>query len=290
MQSGPFREGEQVILIDPKARRYLVMLRAGDQFSSHLGQIPHAAIIGLAEGSRTVSNMETPFLVFRPTVADYILKMRRGAQVLYPKDIASVLVWGDIYPGATVLEAGAGSGALSLALLRAIGEKGLLITYEIREDFLRQARANVERYLGPVPNWRLRLRDVYDRVEDGPVDRAVLDVPEGWRAVPHVAKALRPGGLLTAFYPTVPQVQAMVSAIEAHPTLLVEEVFETILRTWNVQGQSVRPDHRMVAHTGFMITARRLSEGAKKSTPPPIPAETLPQEADAQVSAKAEDL
>jgi len=259
MRIGPFEAGEKVLLIDPKGRKYLVTLRPNDRFSSHLGTITHAEIIGRDEGALLRSSGGASFVAFRPTFAEYVLKMKRGAQVLYPKDIASVLIWGDIFPGATVIEGGGGSGALTIALLQAVGEKGQVITYEIREDFLRQARTNVEAFLGKVPHWVLKLTDIYAGIEEASADRVVLDLPEGWRVTPHAARALRPGGLFVAFFPTVPQVQQMVGAIEDEPRLRLQEVFEMVQRPWRIQGLSVRPELRMVAHTGFFVIARRLS-------------------------------
>lgn len=259
MRGGPFQPGEKAILIDRKGRKYLLTLQVNGKFSSHAGTIPHAEIIGREEGVLLRSSGGAPFAAFRPTFAEYTLKMRRGAQVLYPKDVATVLIWGDLSPGATVVEAGGGSGALTIALLQAVGEKGQVITYEIREDFLRQAKGNVEAFLGPVPHWTLKLKDVYEGIDEVSVDRVILDLPEGWRAVPHAAKALRPGGLLLAFFPTVPQLQTMAAAIEAEPLLRLQEVFETLHRPWRIEGASVRPELRMVAHTGFVMVARRLA-------------------------------
>lgn len=260
MRTGPFQAGEKILLIDPKGRKYLVTLRSHEKFSTHLGTIPHDEIIGREEGALLRSSGGALFVPFRPTFAEYILKMKRGAQVLYPKDIATVLLWGDIFPGATVVEGGGGSGALSIALLQAVGEKGRVITYEVREDFLRQAKTNVETFLGNVPHWTLKLQDIYEGIEEAAVDRVVLDLPEGWRAVPHAADALRPGGLLLAFFPTVPQLQTLAAAIEAEPRLKLQEAFETVHRPWRIQGLSVRPELRMVAHTGFFMVARRLTQ------------------------------
>jgi tRNA (adenine57-N1/adenine58-N1)-methyltransferase len=246
-------------LIDPKGRKYLLTLRPQNKFSSHLGTIPHSEIIGREEGAVLRTSGGAAFVAFRPTFAEYALKMKRGAQVLYPKDIATVLIWGDIFPGATVVEGGGGSGALTIALLQAVGEKGRIITYELREDFLWQAKTNVEAFLGKVPHWLPQLRDIYEGIEEASVDRVVLDLPEGWRAVKHAAQALRPGGLLIAFFPTVPQLQTMATAIEGEPRLVFQEVFETVHRPWRVQGLSVRPQLRMIAHTGFFMVARRLT-------------------------------
>lgn len=261
MRRGPFESGEKVLVMDPKGRKYLLTLRPHDKFSTHLGTIPHGEIIGRDEGAVLRSSGGAAFVAFRPTFAEYALKMKRGAQVLYPKDIATVLIWGDVFPGATVVEGGGGSGALTIALLQAVGEKGQVITYEVREDFLRQARTNVEAFLGKVSHWVPKLKDIYEGIEEASVDRVVLDLPEGWRAVKHAAHALRPGGLLLAFFPTVPQLQTMAAAIEDEPGLALQEVFETVHRPWRVQGSSVRPSLRMVAHTGFFMVARRLSTG-----------------------------
>lgn len=261
MRRGPFEPGEKALLIDSKGRKYLLTLRPHDKFSTHLGTIPHADIIGREEGTVLRSSGGAALVAFRPTFAEYALKMKRGAQVLYPKDIATVLIWGDIFPGATVVEGGGGSGALTIALLQAVEEKGQVITYEVREDFLRQARTNVEAFLGKVPHWAPKLKDIYAGIEEAPVDRVILDLPEGWQAVTHAARALRPGGLLVAFFPTVPQVQTMTEAIESEPRLRLQEVFEMVQRPWQVKGPSVRPALRMVAHTGFFVVARRLSSG-----------------------------
>lgn len=259
MRTGPFEAGEHVLVVDPKGRKYLLTLRPDHKFSSHLGTIPHSEIIGREEGVVLRASGGAAFVAFRPTFGEYALKMKRGAQVLYPKDIATVLIWGDIFPGATVVEGGGGSGALTIALLQGVGETGQVFTYEVREDFLRQARTNVEGFLGKVPRWVPKLRDIYDGIEETSADRVVLDLPEGWRAVKHAAQALRPGGLLLAFFPTVPQLQSMATAINDEPRLKLQEVFEVVHRPWRVQGLSVRPELRMVAHTGFFMLARRMS-------------------------------
>jgi tRNA (adenine57-N1/adenine58-N1)-methyltransferase len=268
VSGSPLAPGDRVLLTDPKGRRYLVVLQPGQRFSSHLGFVSHDDLLGRPEGSIVTSTLGARFTAFRPLLADYVVKMKRGAQVLYPKDLALILMWADIYPGATVVEGGAGSGALSLALLRAIGPTGRLITYEIREDFLAQARRNVEGYLGKVPNWELKLADIYAGVPEGPVDRVILDLPEAWRAIEPAAKALRPGGILLAFFPTVPQVQQMAEALARQPLFLPPEIFETLLRPWQSAGLSVRPHLRMVAHSGFILVSRRLAEPAPVAFPP----------------------
>jgi tRNA (adenine57-N1/adenine58-N1)-methyltransferase len=204
-------------------------------------------------------------LLLRPTLGEYVLKMPRGAQVLYPKDLALIPMWADVYPGARVFEAGTGSGALTIALLRAVGARGLVVTYEARDDFSRTAAVNIERYAGPVPNLRAFRSNAYEGIEllqDGvPFDRLVLDLPEPWQVVPHAARVLRSGGIYLSFVPTVPQVQQTVAALQAAAVFTMIETFETLLRTWSIQGRSVRPDHRMVAHSGFITVARKVEPG-----------------------------
>jgi len=187
--------------------------------------------------------------------------MPRGAQVIYPKDLAVLVLWGDVYPGATVLEAGTGSGALTMTLLRAVGPAGRVISYEIREDFARQAMRNLERFFGGADTLTLRAQDIYDGIPDSPVDRLFLDLPEPWRVAPHAAAALRPGGVWVSYVPTVPQAQQTVETLRAHGGFANLETIEALIRPWNIEGQSVRPAHRMVAHTGFITTARRVQGG-----------------------------
>ena len=254
--------GERVLLIDGRGRRYLVTLAEGKQFHSHLGALEHDALIGGPEGVSVTTSGGSPVTAFRPTLADYVLKMQRGAQVVYPKDAALIVMYADIFPGATVLEAGSGSGALTLALARAVGESGRVISYELREDHLRRAEANIETWGagqgrgGPV---ELRSGDVFDGIPEPRVDRMVLDLPEPWRALGAGTESLTPGGILCCYLPTVPQVSQIVAAMRREGFALVS-TFEALIRTWNVEGQSVRPDHRMVAHTGFIVTGRKLAE------------------------------
>lgn len=204
-------------------------------------------------------------LALRPTFGDYVLKMPRGAQVLYPKDLALIPMWADVYPGARVFEAGTGSGALTMALLRAVGPRGLVVTYEAREDFARTARLNIERYMGAVPNLIALRNNAYEGIQildDGVAfDRVVLDLPEPWQVIPHAVAALRLGGIYLSFVPTVPQVQQTVAALHNAGVFAMVETFETLLRTWSIQGRSVRPDHRMVAHSGFLTVARKVEPG-----------------------------
>ena len=244
------------MLVDRRGRRYLITLRAGERFHFHQGFLDHDAIIGSPEGVRLAASTGAPLIAFRPSLADFILKMPRGAQVIYPKDIGLILVEADIHPGATVLEAGSGSGALTLALVRAVGERGRVITYELREDFASRARANIESFLGKIPDeLDLRIGDVTDADIDAQVDRVVLDLPEPWRVIPAALRAMRPGALFCSYVPTTTQVSQTTEALrEAGLGEIVTR--ETLVRTWHVEGQSVRPDHRMVAHTGFVTIAR----------------------------------
>jgi tRNA (adenine57-N1/adenine58-N1)-methyltransferase catalytic subunit len=253
------RAGDRIHLVGPKGRRYTVVLRPGGVFQFSGERVAHDDLIGRPEGISIRTSRGTEFIALRPTLAENVLKMPRGAQVIYPKDLALILMWADIYPGAKVLEAGIGSGALTMALLRSVGEKGNVISYEVRDDFAARAQENIRQFIGPVSNLVVRLKDIYEGIEDGPVDRLVLDLPEPWHVVPHAATAIRPGGIFLCLLPTVPQVQQVVAALRAEPRFGFIETFETLLRTWNIDGRSVRPDHRMVAHSAFLTVARRLS-------------------------------
>ena len=253
--SAAFQAGERILLVDRKGRRYLVTLREGAQFHTHHGALGHDLVIGAAEGVRVQSSAGAFFGAFRPSLADFVLKMPRGAQVIYPKDIGLILIEADIYPGATVLEAGTGSGALTLALTRAVGD-GRVISYEIRDDFAAQARANLESFLGKLPDGLdLRIGDVTAGIGEEVVDRIVLDLPEPWRVIDVARARLRPGGMFCAYVPTVGQVSQTIEALrEAGFAEL--QTLEALVRAWHVEGQSVRPEHRMVAHTGFVMTGR----------------------------------
>jgi tRNA (adenine57-N1/adenine58-N1)-methyltransferase catalytic subunit len=252
------RSGERIHLVSRKGRRYTVVLREGGVFQFSGERLSHDDLIGKPEGTPVQTSRGSPFIALRPTLAEYVVKMPRGAQVIYPKDLGLILMWADIYPGAKVLEAGIGSGALTMALLRTVGEKGTVISYEVREDFAKQARENIAQFLGPASNLIVRLKNIYEGIDDGPVDRLLLDLPEPWQVVPHAVTALRPGGIFLCLLPTVPQVQQVVAALRAEPSFGFIESFETLLRTWNVDGRSVRPDHRMVAHSAFLTVARRI--------------------------------
>jgi tRNA (adenine57-N1/adenine58-N1)-methyltransferase len=255
--SRPLCAGERVVLLDAKGRRYLVRLSEGGRFHSHAGAVDHARLIGLEEGSRVRSATGASFVVVRPTLADVVLKMPRGAQVVYPKDLGAVLLLADVFPGARVVEAGVGSGALSMALVRA----GADVTgYEVRADFAAVARQNVELLLGPEASYRVKEADVYDAIEERDLDRLVLDLPEPWRALPPARSSLRPGGIVVAFLPTINQTAQLRSALEEEGFGLAQTI-EVLHRSWHFKGRSVRPDHRMVAHTGFLTQARLLAAG-----------------------------
>jgi tRNA (adenine57-N1/adenine58-N1)-methyltransferase len=252
---------ERVLLIDPKERRYLLTLVAGTTFHTHAGVIAHDDIIGQEEGCTITGSTGRQFLVLRPTLSDIVLKMPRGAQVIYPKDLGAILIAADIGPGQRVLEAGVGSGALSMTLLRAGAN---VVGYELREDFAARARANVEATLGPDVAYRVEIRDVTAGIDEAGLDRIVLDMPEPHQVVPAASVALRAGGILLAYLPTINQT-ALLRRVLDDPDVPfgMSETQEVIRRTWHVEDRSVRPDHRMVGHTGFLTTARRLSGGRR---------------------------
>lgn len=260
-----FQSGERIHLVDKKGRQYALTLKAGDRYQLSGHKIDHDDLIGKPDGSLVTLSGNKTMLALKPTFGDYVLKMPRGAQVLYPKDLALIPMWADVYPGARVFEAGTGSGALTMAILRAVGPRGVVVTYEAREDFAKTAMTNIERYMGPMPNLIPLRRNVYEGIsllEDGlPFDRLVLDLPEPWQVVPHAAQVLRSGGMYLSFVPTVPQVVQTVEALQKAGVFGMIETFETLLRTWSIQGRSVRPDHRMVAHSGFITVARKIESG-----------------------------
>ncbi|MGY2066364.1 tRNA (adenine-N1)-methyltransferase [Blastococcus sp. SYSU DS0619] len=259
---GAFVAGDRVQLTDPKGRLHTVVLTPGKQFHTHRGAIEHDDLIGAPEGSVVHSTANTGYLALRPLLSDYVLSMPRGAQVIYPKDAAQIVGFGDVGPGMRVLEAGAGSGALSCSLLRAVGSEGSLTSYERREDFLDVARTNVGAFFGEVPaNWDLRLGDLADHPAEEVVDRVVLDMLEPWAVLPTVAAALRPGGVLVGYVATVTQLSTYVEALRAQGVWTEPYSWESLLRPWHAVGLAVRPEHRMVAHTAFLVTARRLAEG-----------------------------
>jgi len=256
--SGPLAAGDPVLLIDRKRRSYLIWLKEGGAYDLRGGRVSHDALIGQPEGISIETSRGERLLAVRPTLADYVLSMPRGAQVVYPKDLALILLLADIYPGATVVEAGTGSGSLTMTLVRAAGPAGRVFSYEVREEFQRTAMRNIVRYLGETPTLTLRLHDITTGIPDGPADRLVLDLPEPWRVVDSAIEALRSGGIFLAYLPSTVQVQQTVEALAASRAFALVETVETLLRPWHVEGASVRPAHRMVAHTAFLVTARRV--------------------------------
>jgi tRNA (adenine57-N1/adenine58-N1)-methyltransferase catalytic subunit len=267
--TGPFAVGDRVQLTDAKGRHYTMVLSPGGEFHTHRGAIAHDAVIGLPEGSLVKSTNGDPFLVLRPLLVDYVMSMPRGAQLIYPKDAAQIVLEGDIFPGARVLEAGAGSGALTCSLLRAVGPDGRVISYEVRDDHAEHARRNVETFSGGVPaNWQLVLSDVVDAdLADGSVDRVVLDMLAPWEVLDTVARVLVAGGVLTVYLATVTQLSKTVEALRDQQCWTEPRSWETLQRGWNVVGLAVRPQHNMRGHTGFLVSARRLAPDTVTPTP-----------------------
>ncbi len=264
--SGPFRQGDRVQLTDPKGRLHTISLEAGKVFHSHRGALEHDAVIGRPDGSVVVNSAGVPYLALRPLLHDFVMSMPRGAAIVYPNDAAQILAFADIFPGATVVEAGVGSGALTLWLLRAIGDGGRLLSFERRPEFADVARANVESFLGATPaTWSLTIGGLAESLPSvaapGSVDRVVLDMLAPWECVPACAEALTPGGLLVCYVATVTQLSRTVEALRSSALFTEPDPFETLVRGWHVDGLAVRPDHRMIGHTGFLVTARRLAPG-----------------------------
>ena len=254
----PLAAGDRVLLLDGKQRRYLITLTEAGEFHSHAGFVAHAELIGQPEGVTVRSTQGARYIAVRPTLSDYVLKMPRGAQVIYPKDLGPILMLADIFPGARVLESGVGSGALSMTLLRA----GAVITgYELRDDFANRAKQNVEDFLGPdvAARYSVELRDCYEGIDGSGYDRVVLDLPEPWQVVKHAERALRPGGILVAYTPSILQVTQLRETLETS-RFRMAETLEVLNRGWYVEGQAVRPDHRMVAHTAFLTAARLFQD------------------------------
>ncbi|CAB0556258.1 tRNA (adenine-N1)-methyltransferase [Corynebacterium diphtheriae] len=269
--SGPFQPGDRVQLTDPKRRHATIVLETGGAYHTHKGMIHHDDIIGNAEGTVVKSEQGYEYLCFRHLMVDHVLSMPRGAAVIYPKDSAQILVEGDIFPGARVLEAGAGSGALSMALLRAVGYEGHVFSYEIREDHLEYAENNVDEFFGYRPEtWSPRLGDLQDvTVEDlgGPVDRIILDMLAPWECLETASRLLIPGGVLMTYVATVPQLMKVMEGIRELKCFTEPRAWESLVREWRVEGLATRPEHRMNAHTAFLIWTRRLADG----TVPPRP-------------------
>ncbi len=254
----PFAKGEPVLILDRKDREYYAILEKDKVTNIRGDLLQHNAIIGRQEGFVLQSQRGTPYRIFRPTLGEHTRLMPRGAQVIYPKDIGMILIWADIYPGATVVECGLGSGAMTAALLRAVGPRGKVISYEVRGDFIRNATRNLYNFLGEKKNHTIRQLDIYEEFIDDNVDRLILDVPEPWRAIERAAEHLRPGAIVCSYSPTVLQVKETVDTLRRLKCFTHLQTFETLLREWNVEGLSVRPNLRMVAHTAFLTFARKL--------------------------------
>ena len=266
-QSGEFRVGDRVQLTGPKGRLNTVTLEPGGAFHTHRGVLSHDVIIGVPDASVVTCSNGIEYLAMRPLLTDFVMSMPRGAAIIYPKDAAQIIGQADIFPGAHVVEAGVGSGALSLWLLRAIGSSGQLSSFERREEFSEIAQSNVEAFLGAKPeNWSVTVGDLQEQlpasVEPGSVDRVVLDMLAPWECIEECATALTPGGVLLCYIATVTQLSRVAEAIRATGLFTEPDSSETIVRGWHVEGLAVRPDHRMVAHTGFLMTARRLAPGS----------------------------
>ncbi len=268
-ETGPFSAGERVQFTDAKGRHYTFVLTPGADFHTHRGSIAHDAVIGLEQGSVVKASSGALFLALRPLLVDYVMSMPRGPQVIYPKDAAQIVHEGDIYPGARVLEAGAGSGALTLSLLRAVGPGGRVVSYEARADHAEHARRNVGVFFGGSPaNWELIVSDVADSdLPDGSFDRAVLDMLAPWEVLESVARLLVAGGVLMIYVATVTQLSTVVEAVRAQQCWTEPRAWETLQRGWNVVGLAVRPQHSMRGHTAFLVFTRRLAPGAVAPAP-----------------------
>jgi tRNA (adenine57-N1/adenine58-N1)-methyltransferase len=265
--SGPFRYGDRVQLTGPKGKLHTITLREGGELHTHRGVLRHDSLVGLPDGSVVRNSSDAEYLALRPLLRDFVMSMPRGAAIVYPKDAAQILAQADVFPGAVVVEAGVGSGALSLWMLRAIGAEGRLVSFERREEFAEVARANATTFLGDMPgNWEIVLGDASDMLpevfEPGTVDRVVLDMLAPWECIAAVADALVPGGVVLCYVATATQLSRVAEFVRATGLFTEPESSETMVRGWHVDGLAVRPDHRMVAHTGFLLTARRLAPGA----------------------------
>jgi tRNA (adenine57-N1/adenine58-N1)-methyltransferase len=274
VRRGALEAGERVRLTDPKGRNHSVVLQSGKTFYTHKGSIAHDDLIGRPDGTVVVSSGGTEYLVMRPLLNDFVVRMPRGAAVVYPKDAAQILMMGDIFPGAHVVEAGAGSGALTCSLLRAVGEHGTVSSYERREEFAEVARRNVRSFFGgDHPRWRVTVGDLTEALTERDVDRVVLDMLAPWECVPAVRVALAPGGLVCAYLATTTQLSRFVETVRAEGGFTEPESWESLVRGWHVEGLAVRPQHKMNGHTGFLVTARRLAPGvtAPRRTRRPSP-------------------
>jgi tRNA (adenine57-N1/adenine58-N1)-methyltransferase len=260
---GLFGPGDLVQLTDPKGRMHTIELVEGKEFHTHRGVLGHDQLIGQPEGCVVTSVGGTSYVAFRPLLSDYVLSMPRGATVVYPKDAAQIIALADIFPGARVVEAGAGSGALTCSLLRAVGEGGAVSSYEKRDDFAAIAQRNVARFFGEAPaTWRLTVGDVVEKCDDEDVDRVVLDMLAPWDVLATVAAALTPGGVLCCYVATTTQLSRIVEAVREHGGFTEPTAWESFIRGWHVDGLAVRPEHRMIGHTGFLMTSRRMAPGS----------------------------
>ena len=267
MRRGPLRVGDRVQLTDPKGHLHTVTLAPGKEFHTHKGAIAHDELIGCDEGVVVRSSGGVAYLAVRPLYPDFVLSMPRGAAVVYPKDAGQVVTMADIYPGARVVEAGVGSGALTCALLRAVGDTGAVFSFERRADFAAIATTNVQTFFGgPHPAWRLTVGDLATELTDTGVDRVVLDMLAPWECLDASAAALAPGGVLIAYVATTTQLSRTVEDLRAHGNFTEPEAWESMVRGWHVEGLAVRPEHRMIGHTGFLVRSRRLADG----TAPPL--------------------
>ncbi|MCL1599769.1 MAG: tRNA (adenine-N1)-methyltransferase [Actinomycetia bacterium] len=259
MKTGdPFREGDLCLLNDAKGRQYLVTLASGSMWQSDKGSLAHDAVIGEPEGATVATSTDAPLVALRPRLADYVLRMKRGAAVMYPKDTGALIMWADIAPGCTVVEAGTGSGALTLALLRAVGDSGLVVSVDKRQDHAVHAKRLIESFWGGTPpNLDLRIGEVEEIIGDVAPDRIILDLPEPWHSVAPAVESLAGGGVLASYLPTIPQVQTLREELHQAKIFTDVDTFEILMRSWTVEGRSVRPDHRMVGHTGFITVARK---------------------------------
>ncbi|RIQ20434.1 tRNA (adenine-N1)-methyltransferase [Jiangella rhizosphaerae] len=290
-RTGPFRVGDQVQLTDPKGRHHTITLEDGKEFHTHKGSFKHDRLIGQPEGSVVVSTGGTAYLALRPLLSDYVLSMPRGAAVVYPKDAGQIVAMADVFPGARVVEAGVGSGALTMSLLRAVGEHGMVHSYERRADFAKIAGENIERFFGgPHPAWRLTVGDLVTELDDADVDRVVLDMLAPWECVDAAANVLVPGGVLCCYVATTTQLSRTVETIRESNRFTEPVSWESMVRTWHVEGLAVRPDHRMIGHTGFLVTARRMAPGVTPPARRRRPAPGNEAAADAGTGASANEL
>jgi tRNA (adenine57-N1/adenine58-N1)-methyltransferase len=271
---GPLRAGEWIRLTDTKGRRHNIRLEAGKQFFTNRGSLDHDDLIGRSEGFSITSSAGGEYLVFRPLLNEFVVSMPRQAAVVYPKDAAQIVAMADIFPGARVVEAGVGSGALTCSLLRAVGPLGLVSSYERRQEFADVAEQNVDQFFdGRHPAWKLTVGDLVEALDDADVDRVVLDMLAPWECVDRVAEVLTPGGLVCAYVATTTQLGKTVETLRAHGGFTEPQPWESLIRDWHVEGLAIRPGHKMIGHTGFLVTARRMAPGetapAKKRRPAP---------------------